>query len=728
MRLKVGRFLMLAAATIAAPRTIVAQEAVRPTVRAALLNGVIQLDGVPDEPAWLSADSITAFRQQDPAEGEPGTRRTVVRVLAGEAGMYVGVWMDDERPDRLVRAHLRRDDDLEADDYFALLIDSQHDRRSGYVFGTNPNGMMFDGEVENAEELNTHWNGVWDVHAHVGRSGWTAEFFIPWQNLRYRVGTTELGFNVERLMRRTNEEVMWTSWRRQQGLLFQEAEGTLVLPSPLPPRTIVEARPYVAASVDGRTRSFNAAGADSILTAGSAEAKAGFDAKVAVAPTLALDLTVNTDFAQVEADRQVVNLSRFPVFFPEQRQFFLESAAIFQLGQSERTLLFHSRTIGLDSVGGVVPIIAGARLTGRLGHERLGLLAVRTGGREDAVDAVARVQHDVFSRGYVGAMGTYQGGPGSAGTALGAGVDVAIPLQFHGQNLVPQAFVAGTHSPAGGPWASAWRIFLDYPNDWADNFLAISRIDQGFDPALGFVIQSGVQRQTGAIRVFPRPHRWGIRRLLVAQFAFDLSEHLDGSLDNASYTLVPIGAQMESGEEFRVELSHRNDVPPDTFEIFPGTQLAPGRYGWNRATVALESSPTHPVVVAIEGSTGGFYDGFARELQYEVSLRLEPHLIAGFEGAWQRIRFSASRFTAQVHRVRVDYARDPRLNGTIFLQWDNESKRLAVNGRLHWIPRPGSDAYLVWNTAWPTGLASGIPWSRPVGSALIGKLVYYFRL
>ncbi|HJQ66722.1 MAG TPA: DUF5916 domain-containing protein [Gemmatimonadales bacterium] len=728
MHPKVVRFLMLAASTMAGPRTGVAQEPAPPTVRAAPLVGVIHLDGVPDELAWRAADSITAFRQQDPAEGEPGTRRTVVRVLAGDAGMYVGVWMEDERPDRLVRAHVRRDDDLEADDYFALLIDSQHDRRSGYVFGTNPNGMLFDGEVENAEDLNTNWNGVWDVQARVGPSGWTAEFYIPWQNLRYRVGTTQLGFNVERLMRRTNEEVLWTSWRRQQGLLFQEAEGTLVLPAPLGPRGIVEARPYVAASVDGRTRSFSVTGADSVLTAGDADAKAGFDAKVAVAPTLALDLTVNTDFAQVEADRQVVNLSRFPVFFPEQRQFFLESAASFQLGQSERTLLFHSRTIGLDSVGGVVPIVAGARLIGRLGHERLGLLAVRTGGREDAVDAVARVQHDVFSRGYVGAMGTYQGGPGLAGEALGAGVDFAVPLQLHGQNLVPQAFVAATRSPAGRPWASAWRIFLDYPNDWADNFLAISRIEQGFDPALGFVLQSGVQRQTGAIRIFPRPGRWGIRRLLVAQFAFDLSEHLNGSLDNANYTLVPIGAQMESGEEFRVELSHNDDVPPDSFEIYPGSRLAPGRYGWNRATLALESSPTHPVVVALEGSTGGFYDGSARELQYEVSLRLEPHVIAGIDGGWQRVRFASSRFTAQVHRLRLDYARDPRLNGTVFLQWDNESNRLAVNGRLHWIPRSGSDAYLVWNSAWPTGLASGIPWSRPAGSALIGKLVYYFRM
>ena len=181
-----------------------------PTIRAVRTDARIRLDGVPDEPAWLTTDSITDWHQKDPAEGERGTQRTVVRVLATDAGLYVAAWMDDPRPDALVHARLRRDDDIESEDYIALLFDSQRDRRTGYLFGTNPNGMLWDGEV-NAENLDTDWNGVWDVRTRITPFGWTAEFFIPWQNFRAPAGAESFGFNVERLMRRTNEKVLWRS-------------------------------------------------------------------------------------------------------------------------------------------------------------------------------------------------------------------------------------------------------------------------------------------------------------------------------------------------------------------------------------------------------------------------------------------------------------------------------------------------------------------------------------
>jgi hypothetical protein len=656
----------------------------------------------------------------------------VVRALAGADGLYIAAWMLDEPSGELVRAHLRRDDDIEADDYIGFLLDTHHDRRTGYVFGTNPNGMLYDGEVVNADNLNTSWNGVWDVRTQVSATGWTAEFFLPWGNFRYAPGERAFGFNVERLSRRSNEKVLWQSWLRQQGLLFQETEGVLELPFSLPSRPLLEARPYVAATASLPSHGFDSTGGYVRTATEPSVVKAGFDGKLAIAPTLTLDVTANTDFAQVEADRQVVNLSRFPLFFPEKRQFFLESASLFDLGQRERTQLFHSRTIGLDRSGNVVPIVAGARLTGRLGRERVGLLAVRTGANdvtaEDAVDLVGRVQHDVFSRGYVGAMGTWQGGPGVDGSRLGVGLDFAVPLLLHGQNLVPQGFVAVTRNAAGRPFASAWRVFLDYPNDWSDNFLAVSRIESGFDPALGFVRQAGIFRATGAARFFPRPHRWGVRKLGFKPLEFDVNWNLDGSLNNAFYEVRPLAADLENGASFEFNVQHRDDVPADSFEIFGGRQIAAGRYHWNRAELQAESSPARPLVVALTASAGSFYDGQGEELAYDVSVRVEPHLIVGADGGWQWVRLSGGSFTTQVHRVRLDHAASPRLNTTLFVQWDNESNRLAVNARLHWIPRPGSDAYLVWSTAWPTALAGAIPWDRPLRGALVGKAVYYFRL
>src|SRR5574341_1591469 len=287
----------------------------------------IRLDGAPDEPAWRSADSTTDFIQRDPDEGRPATERTVVRLLAAARGLYVGVWAFDSRPEAIRHAQLRRDADLDSDDQFSVILDPQRDRRSGYVFSVNPNGVLRDAEMLTFERSNTDWNGVWDARARRGSEGWTAELFIPWQTLRYRrdpgggAGGGVWGVNFRRIIRRKNEETLWRAWRRTEGLLFLERAGTVAGFSGLPPRGRVELRPYAAATGELRELAYGAGGNDSVVALADQSGKAGLDAKVAAGPTLTIDLTVNTDFAQVEADRQVVNLTRFPLFFPEQRPF-----------------------------------------------------------------------------------------------------------------------------------------------------------------------------------------------------------------------------------------------------------------------------------------------------------------------------------------------------------------------------------------------------------------------
>ena len=189
----------------------------------------------------------------------------------------------------------------------------------------------------------------------------------------------------------------------------------------------------------------------------------------------------------------------------------------------------------------------------------------------------------------------------------------------------------------------------------------------------------------------------------------------------------PLGIEFESGDDAELRLERELDVPADSFELFPGSDIPPGRYGWNRVAAEFSSSDARPVVVDVEASAGAFYNGDGEELQWDVGLRLEPHVIVGVEGSVTRVRLAGSHFTAHEHRLRLDYAATPRLNTTLFVQWDNESERLAVNARLHWIARPGSDAYLVWTSAWPSGLARGLPWRRPLNGGLVGKLVYYLR-
>ena len=230
-------------------------------VRALRTTAAIRLDGVPDEPVWLEADSITEFTQRDPAEGAPATERTVVRFLARPGGLYVGVWAMARAPDRIRRAQLRRDADLESDDVFGLVLDPQRDRRTGYAFSINPNGAMWDAEVLNPENTNDDWNGVWDARARVGPTGWTAELLVPWQTLRYPAAGEAWGLNVGRVIRHKNEEVLWRAWRRQQGFLYLEDEGELTGLGELPRRGLVEARPYAATTGALALRTFDSSGA-----------------------------------------------------------------------------------------------------------------------------------------------------------------------------------------------------------------------------------------------------------------------------------------------------------------------------------------------------------------------------------------------------------------------------------------------------------------------------------
>ena len=690
-------------------------------------TAAIRLDGMLAEVVWLTADSVTAFMQSDPAEGRAGTERTVVRLLATPEGLYVGVWAYDSQPSAIRHTQLRRDADFGPDDSFTLLLDPLRDRRTGFLFEVNPNGAMADAQVINYETINPDWNGVWDARARLTSFGWTAELFIPWQTLRYLPGNDIWGVNFERLIRRKNEDVLWRGWRRTEGILFLPHEGLVAGFIGLPRRTLAELRPYSAATARARELQYPPDGPDSVLNLGTTGLKVGLDAKLAPAPTLTLDLTANTDFAQVEADSQVINLSRFPILFPEKRPFFLESSGTFSFGQFGSEL-FYSRRIGLDTLGTPIPLDAGVRLTGRLGPDQIGLLAVRTGGLERAVDLVARVKHDVFSRGYVGAIVTNQTAPGVRGDRLAGGADFSFPLYVRDQNLVFAAWGAGSRAGAGTAVASAWRLSIDFPNDFMDNFVSLGRVEPNFSPPLGFVSETDILRTSGHFDVYPRPHALGVRRLQFSPFSWERTTHLDGSPSHALYLVSPLGAIFESGDQFIVSVKRQEDAPSTPFEIFRGHTIPAGDYYFNRAELDVTSSPGRPVSVGLTASAGNYYTGTATEVDATFTVRTAPHVITQVEYDQLAARLAAARFTARTARLRLDLAATPRFDTAFFVQWDNESDRLTMNARLHWIPNVGSDAYLVWNSAWPTGLGEGMPWGRPAHGALIGKLVYYFRV
>ncbi|MCC6318010.1 MAG: carbohydrate binding family 9 domain-containing protein [Gemmatimonadaceae bacterium] len=683
------------------------------------------LDGYPGEAIWLRADSIVDFTQRDPSEGSPASERTVVRLLAADAGLWIGIWAYDRTPDGIRHAQLRRDADFETDDHVTVAIDAMSDRRSGFLFSVNPNGAIADAEIITFENENPRWDGIWDARARITSEGWFVEALIPWQTLRYPTGATGWGLNVQRFIRRKNEFALWRAWRRGEGIRFLEREGRVEGLAELPGRARVELRPYALTTGRLPERRHSDTAPDSILASSSLTGEVGIDAKLPVSNTLTLDLTYNTDFAQAEVDQQVVNLTRFPVFFPETRQFFNEGAGIFDFGRLRETQLFYSRRIGLRE-GRALPIVGGARLTGRAGRQQVGALLVRTGGDDDATDFAARIKRDILGRGYVGAMATGREARDAPASVVG-GLDVNLPYIVGGKNLVFIGSTAWHRDSTSGTVSNYSRLVVDFPNDVADLVARYDRVGEGFEPALGFVAQSGIQRFAGNLAYTPRPRRWGIRRFDFSFGRWDWVSRLDGSLDNAELAFTPLGADFESGDSFSLQVQRSWDVPRQAFEIFPGSVIPAGRYSWDAIELQVDGSEARAIVPEFSMTVGELYDGRRIEWSLALGVRREPHVLLSAEYERTRVTRGSQGFTASVARLRSDYAVSPRLNTTLFAQYDNETERVSVNARLRYTRSPGSDLYVVWNSGWPSGLERGIPWSRPTRGALVVKYVQYLR-
>lgn len=694
----------------------------------------LQLDGRLDEPAWSAADSIADFRQREPREGAPATERTIVRVLYAADALYVGVRAYDASPAGVRATQLRRDADLTVDDNVTLVIDSFDDRRGAFLFRTNPNGARWDAQLVGFEDPDENWNGIWDAATARDSAGWTAEFRIPFITLRYHPGATVFGFNVQRFIRRKNEETLWRSWGRTQGPLQLLQEGSLVGLPPLRRAHDLELRPYVLGRASLADRDV-----DGLITQpADLAAKAGLDAKLAVTPTLTADLTVNTDFAQVEADEQVINLTRFPLFFPEKREFFLESAGLFQFGTPERAQLFYTRRIGLAD-GVPVPILAGGRAYGKLGPWAVGLLDARTGRGEEANDLVLRVRHDLFARSYIGAMYVQRSGPGvAAGAERAGGVDIDLPLVWGGHNIEPSFWLAGTRIPGISGTPTAWRFGTDYPNDLFDNFVSLYRIAAGFDPTLGFVRRTGIWETTGHIDFTPRPHALGIRQLDL-KFpipSWDIIAGVSGSLlrsrdwQTAEFEWRPVGGVLENGGEFEVNVQRLLDAPAEGFEIFRDVVVPAGRYWWTRGELQYETSPGRPLGISSLLSFGGFYGGTNTEVELGATLRPGGRLIAGVSADRSAVRLPAGRFNTLQLSTRLEYALNTRTDFLALVQYNNDDRRVDANLRFHWIPTTGDDVYVVWTSGYTTDPAAPhrFPASRgfiePLNGGLVVKAVH----
>lgn len=670
-------------------------------LRAQKITAHIELDGLLAEPEWQQAQAAAGFRQNQPREGEAATENTEVRVLYDEGNLYVGVMCFDSEPQKIVAQKLQRDGGLGDDDAFGFLLDTYHDKRNAYLFVTNPNGAEEDGQmIDGAFDTDLDWDGVWEVRAKIHEQGWSAEFKIPLWNLKFNtLPEQSWGINFTRVIKRKTEQVNWASWSRDNngGFLRVSRAGNLLGLQNVKPGRNLQVKPYGL----GKTSREN------LLTPSPLKDEtfdAGLDVKYGVTSNLTLDLTANTDFAQVEADVEQVNLTRFPLFFPEKREFFLESANTFQFGEQNffgppPVQLFYSRRIGITNFRELVPILAGARLTGKVGGYELGLLDMMTDEKNGAPQShfsVVRVNRDVAQRSKVGVIFTNRVDHGR-GRQQAYGADANLWLS---NPMVLQSFFAQTHDSPSGATKTAWKLGLDFTKDHWGWFASHMAIDRGFDPGVGFVLRSDIRRSFATFRVSPQPNGSFLRRTNIFQ-NFSHLTNIDGRVQDWDYRLTFIN-ELANGDNLNFgygRIFERLEFEDSTASYpFRADILIPqGDYYNHLLQINYQSSAKRKLTVFGNVSWRELYAG--EVLNYGGGFGYSPnaHWSFGLNYDRNQVELPQGELNTDLFALRVNYAHNTRLFLNTLVQYNSEDNELSTNLRLNFIHSPGSDLFIVYN-------------------------------
>ncbi len=661
------------------------------------------MDGQLSEPFWKEAPVATGFRQREPVVGQPASEETEVRVAIDRTTLYVGILARDSRPDQVIARIVQRDQAVQVsefqpglhyrgEDVVAILLDPFHDRRSAYVFVTNPNGAEFDALISNdGREMNVDWRGVYRVASHRSEEGWSTEFAIPLRSLRYPSDSGAVwGFNALRYIARKNEETLWTSWGRDpDGFHRVSSAGHLVGIGALPrPGLNLEAKPYLLA---GRTRTV-----DGGLVASAGRLEAGVDFRSELVPGLLLDLTANTDFAQAEVDDERVNLTRFNLFYPEKRDFFLENAGIFEFGfrgvfEPPPFLMFFSRRIGrADS--GAVPVLGGLRLTGRAGRQAIGVLDVVTEpafGKPRQNHAVVRFKRDFSTGGYLGAIATDQRSGEDWNST--AGVDF---LARPSPALTVQGYAAGTAARAARSGFSG-RLDAQYNTDRFGAEVAHLYIDPNARADLGFVTRTDIHRTDADVRFTSRPKILGLRKLDVYLFGQRI---VNGAGVVQDWLLSPnLNPEWNSGESIFAWYIRGVTRLDEGFTLSNRVAVPAGRYPtWQLAWFA-NTSPRRPVVLRSETILQGIYGGTIHTISGELSAAPSPNFAAGLRVSRSLVDLPGGSFRTNLATLRLTVAPSPRLVANVLVQYNAFENDIGANLRIDYTFRPGSDLFLVFN-------------------------------
>ena len=697
-----------------APATVSRDDEGRATVRAVRASEPFRIDGVLDETHYGRVPAMSGFVQIDPTPGAPATEQTEVWVSFDENNVYVSARMHDSDMAHLVATEMRRDSSVifQGNDIISFMLDPFYDRRNGLVFTINPIAGRSDSQVTNERQFIQDWNPVWSVKTGRFEGGWTMEAAIPFKSIRYSQGAAQVwGFNVMRTKRSKNERSLLTKVPPGRGdaALAQTSFAASMVGLEAPPaRRTLDIKPYATSSVTtNRTVS--------PVVSNDPAAAGGLDLKYGVTQGLSADLTINTDFAQVEADEQQANLTRFSLFFPEKREIFLENQGMFSFGGVQLTgnfngmqnndqlapILFYSRRIGLNGTR-VVPLRAGGRLTGRAGAYSIGVVSAQTGEEdEDLVSparstnySVVRVKRDILRKSAVGLIATNVNPSGSGGSNAVYGLDATLAFF---DNLQVNTYWAKSDTPNRPGNDTSYRAQLNYDADRYGAQLERVTVGEDFNPGLGFVRRADMRRSYGVFRFSPRPG--GVSRIRKFRYQSNAGfiEDNTGRLESRQLD-GEFAIEFQNGDQLQTRYSDNYEYLTRPFPIATGVTLPVGGYDFHTYRLGVNLGRQRRVSGNAAVEWGPFYNGRQTTVTLNQS-RVSVMTALAIEPTYtlNKVELVEGRFTNNLVGSRVTYTMTPLMFASARVQYNSANGSVSTNARLRWEYQPGSELFVVYN-------------------------------
>ena len=674
----------------------------------------IKLDGKLDDTFWSDVTGISDFLVQEPVEGGEPTEKTTVKVAYDENYLYIGAIFYDSDPDGIKAFKMRKDAPLNTDDRFMWILDTYLDGRNAYFFEINPRGLMGDGllTIGQGRSLNKDWDGIWRPWTYIGDFGWSAEIRIPFHTLNFDPKTSTWGINFQRTIRRKNEEILWSGHKRNQGIYRPQDAGRLTGLNNISQGLGLELVGY------GKAEALKVQNESEGDYNNSQSLDGGLDVNYNITPGLKASLTVNTDFAETEVDDRQINLTRFPIRFPEKRDFFLEGANIFRFAPSSGVYPYFSRKIGLRS-GNPIPILYGGRVIGKIGKVEVAAQQVKTRETDNFNSedfSVIRLKQNFLKESSIGVLYTRRHTnkgkefvpPLQDRNTLGVDLTLNTSTFLKNQNLQFQAF-AVIHNPEtpgeinNNIWdRSARGLRFNFPNDPWSGSLSYREFGVNYDPAVGFSRRNSFRRVEPRIRFSPILEKSSTIRELQWEVSFENLMSLQWKKLTQNIRLTPLSIRFESGDEISYQIIRNFERLEYDFNILGDNSIVipVGNYtNWSHQ-IELETANYRKIVYGIELKTEGFWSGNRTEYENELIFRPFPGINLNLGYIHSRVNLREGNFKTNLVRFLGDFDFTPFISFSSNIQYDDISENIGMNNRFKYTITPGSDIYFVYNHNW----------------------------